>query len=211
MQEVLDAVGVTLENKIKKRETDRNRTEINELIKDTENGRRIETTDRSLREESRQEIKGTERGRNDRSVHGDHVSDKNGSGRVSEPSGSEQPVVTQNRNNFLYGNRHLELPAGEIGKLKGNIEAIRTLKELEESGEMATPEQKEKLLKFVGWGGLAESLNDTEYREWKDIRISPIGTVNKAIHHGGKSMVPIMRLYALSLQMKSSVPHKLPH
>lgn len=167
MQEVLDAVGVTLENKIKKRETDRNRTEINELIKDTENGRRIETTDRSLREESRQEIKGTERGRNDRSVHGDHVSDKNGSGRVSEPSGSEQPVVTQNRNNFLYGNRHLELPAGEIGKLKGNIEAIRTLKELEESGEMATPEQKEKLLKFVGWGGLAESLNDTEYREWK--------------------------------------------
>ena len=86
----------------------------------------------------------------------------------SEDKDSElQNTIKRNTNNFSYGEAHLELPTGEIGKLKGNIEAIRTLKELEASGQPATAEQKQALLKFVGWGGLAEALNSAEYADWQ--------------------------------------------
>lgn len=126
---------------------------------------------------AREETERADRGRDGGSVHGNHVSDTEGSGRVSGSDGEQQPSVGEpspvtasvkrNTNNWSYGESHLELPSGEIGKLKGNIEAIRTLKELEASGQPATPEQKQALLKFVGWGGLAEALNSAEYADWK--------------------------------------------
>jgi len=134
--------------------------------------------DQGLGTEARQEAERTEPGRDGRGVHGDYVSDTTGSGRVSERDGEQQssvneptPVaasVKRNVNNWSYGETHLELPSGEIGKLKGNIEAIRTLKELEASEQPATPEQKQALLKFVGWGGLAEALNSAEYALWQN-------------------------------------------
>lgn len=147
-------------------EIDKKLTNI-EPINEKENGRRAERESGSVREKGRQETEGSERGRDSAGVHGDNVPDAVGSRRVSESDSFEQPLVAQNTNNWAYGTRHLELPSGEIGKLKGNIEAIRTLKELEESGRPATPEQKEKLLRFVGWGGLADALNDAEYSQWK--------------------------------------------
>lgn len=126
---------------------------------------------------AREETERADRGRDGGSVHGNHVPDTEGSRGISGSDGEQQssvgepsPVtasVKRNTNNWSYGESHLELPSGEIGKLKGNIEAIRTLKELEASGQPATPEQKQALLKFVGWGGLAEALNSAEYADWK--------------------------------------------
>lgn len=131
--------------------------------------RRNPAQNQGMGREARQEAGGSEPTGIPGSGNGHHVSDTQGSGRVSERD-SEQPVnesVKRNTNNWSYGNEHLELPSGEIGKLKGNIEAIRTLKELEASGQPATPEQKQALLKFVGWGGLAEALNSAEYAAWQ--------------------------------------------
>lgn len=75
--------------------------------------------------------------------------------------------IIRNQRNYSFGEEHLELPKGEIGKLKGNIDAIRILKELEASGREATQAEKEALKLFVGWGGLADALNTTEYNRWK--------------------------------------------
>ena len=150
-------------------------TEI--LTNKKEEDGRNQGTDPGMGTEARQEAGRTEPRRDDRGVHGNNVPDTKGSGRVSERDGEQQPSVSEpspvatsvkrNTHNWSYGETHLELPTGEIGKLKGNIEAIRTLKELEASGQSATPEQKQTLLKFVGWGGLAEALNSAEYAAWQ--------------------------------------------
>lgn len=147
------------------------------LTNKKEDDGRNQGTDPGMGTEARQEAERTEPGRDDRGVHGNNVPDTQGSGRVSERDGEQQPSVSEpspvatsvkrNTHNWNYGETHLELPTGEIGKLKGNIEAIRTLKELEASGQPATPEQKQALLKFVGWGGLAEALNSAEYADWQ--------------------------------------------
>ena len=74
-----------------------------------------------------------------------------------------KPSVVRNSGNFRFGKDHIELPKGEIGKIKANIEAIRILKDLESSGRMATDEEKKKLLQYVGWGGLSEVLSKEKY------------------------------------------------
>ena len=74
-----------------------------------------------------------------------------------------KPSVIRNSGNFRFGKDHIELPKGEIGKIKANIEAIRILKDLESSGRMATDEEKKKLLQYVGWGGLSEVLSKEKY------------------------------------------------
>ena len=174
-REAVKASNVTTEKRPK---TTAERPETTEVLtnKKEEDGRN-QGTDPGMGTEARQEAGRTEPGRDDRGVHGNNVPDTQGSGRVSERDGEQQssvnepsPVaasVKRNTHNWSYGETHLELPTGEIGKLKGNIEAIRTLKELEASGQPATPEQKQALLKFVGWGGLAEALNSAEYADWQ--------------------------------------------
>ena len=174
-REAVKASNVTTE---KRPETTAERPKTTEVLtnKKEEDGRN-QGTDSGMGTEARQEAERTEPGRDDRGLHGNNVLDTQGSGRVSERDGEQQPSVNEpspvaasvkrNTHNWSYGETHLELPTGEIGKLKGNIEAIRTLKELEASGQPATPEQKQALLKFVGWGGLAEALNSAEYADWQ--------------------------------------------
>ena len=174
-REAVKASNVTTE---KRPETTAERPKTTEVLtnKKEEDGRN-QGTDSGMGTEARQEAERTEPGRDDRGLHGNNVLDTQGSGRVSERDGEQQPSVNEpspvaasvkrNTHNWSYGETHLELPTGEIGKLKGNIEAIRTLKELEASGQHATPEQKQALLKFVGWGGLAEALNSAEYADWQ--------------------------------------------
>ena len=151
----------------------RNNEPTNEVLtlKEEKDGRRNQAENQGVGTEAREETERAERGRDGGSVHGDNVPDAEGSRGISGSDGEQQSSVTQsvkrNSNNFSYGETHLELPTGEIGKLKGNIEAIRTLKELEASGQPATAEQKQALLKFVGWGGLAEALNSAEYADWQ--------------------------------------------
>ena len=95
------------------------------------------------------------------SLPGHHVSDENGSRRVHGVSG--QPSVKNNVRNFSFGEGHIEVPSGDIAKLKANIAAIRTLKEIEASGQPATDAQKAILAKYVGWGGLSAALDEQKF------------------------------------------------
>ena len=138
-------------------------------------------TNPEVGEGAREEVERPQRRGNRGSLHGDNVPDADGSGRVPVSNGNVEPAVApapRNKNNFAFGDNHIDVPAGEVGKLKANIEAIRTLKEVEDSGKPATDEQKAKLARYVGWGGLSEALNEEKYnrrdnnwykdRNWND-------------------------------------------
>lgn len=67
-------------------------------------------------------------------------------------------------------------PAKE--RFRNNVEAIRTLEQIEGEHRLATSEEQEILAKYVGWGGLADAFDDTkaawagEYQELKNL-LSP--------------------------------------
>lgn len=130
---------------------------------DIDNEQRSTEPDSSVGNEARQEAGRTEQRGTDRGVHGNNESDTDRSGRVSRPASERKSSVTRNQNNYRFGENGIQVPSGEIAKLKANVEAIRTLKELEASGQPATDKQKEILSKYVGWGGLANALDTEKY------------------------------------------------
>ena len=56
-------------------------------------------------------------------------------------------------------------------KYAANAAAIRTLKQIEAEGRLATPEEQEILSRYVGWGGLANCFEETSphYEELKSL------------------------------------------
>lgn len=57
----------------------------------------------------------------------------------------------------------------ETTRLNNNMEALRTLKTLTTEDRNATPEEQEKLAKYVGWGGLS-NVFDIGKHEFDDVR-----------------------------------------
>lgn len=143
---------------------------FNQNLEDHDERRKSEErnpdANRSLGGTTREEAVRTEQRGNDTSVHGHNVPDADRSGRLPESTGSVvSPVkVQRNRNNYSFGENHIDVPAGDVAKLKANIDAIRTLREVENSGKPATEKQKSKLARYVGWGGLSSALDDNKFK-----------------------------------------------
>lgn len=144
-------------------------------IKDNEQGN--SRADQGVGRKAREEDRGSERGGDRGGVHGSDVLDTE-RGRGIPISDSDKRPVVRNQNNFSFPEKGIELPSGDISKLKANIEAIETLKDVEDGQEKPTPEQQAKMSRYVGWGGLAEALNEAKYnardnnwtkdRNWND-------------------------------------------
>ncbi len=66
--------------------------------------------------------------------------------------------------NFRITDDHLG-EGGPKAKFRANMDAIYTLKAIENEGRQATPEEQEVLSRYVGWGGLADAF-DGDKREW---------------------------------------------
>lgn len=72
-------------------------------------------------------------------------------------------------------NDSVEIPAGQKGKYKCNVEAIRLLKTLQQDKRAATSKEQNILASYSGWGGVSEALDENkgswakEYEELKDI------------------------------------------
>ena len=66
--------------------------------------------------------------------------------------------------NFRITDDHLG-EGGPKAKFRANMDAIYTLKTIENEGRQATPEEQEVLSRYVGWGGLADAF-DADKREW---------------------------------------------
>ena len=143
---------------------------FNQNLEDHDERRKSEErnpdANRSLGGTTREEAVRTEQRGNDTSVHGHNVPDADRSGGLPESTGSVvSPVkVQRNRNNYSFGENHIDVPAGDVAKLKANIDAIRTLREVENSGKPATEQQKAKLARYVGWGGLASALDENKFK-----------------------------------------------
>ena len=88
--------------------------------------------------------------------------------RTSEPeppTPSHDPEPPQpEAGNFHITDTHLG-EGGPKEKFRRNVEAIRTLKQIEAEGRGATPTEQEVLSRYVGWGGLPDAF-DAGKEEW---------------------------------------------
>lgn len=127
----------------------------------------------SVGRQTREEVDGRDAGREVGGVHGSNGAHQDGSGGIHGLSSLAPSVKKElNQNNYHFDDNHLVIPAGDVSKLKANLSAIRTLHEVEDSGKPATEKQKEILSRYVGWGGLANALNENKY----SLRSSPWDT-----------------------------------
>ena len=80
----------------------------------------------------------------------------------------------QKKHNFHYNLWELE-KGGAKTRYQWNMDAIRTLKQIESENRLATPEEQKVLSKFVGWGGLSQAFDENneswskEYKELKEM------------------------------------------
>ncbi len=94
-------------------------------------------------------------------------------GQIGQP---EPPVPrpAQEWHNFHITDDSLGV-GGEKTKYQYNVTAIRTLKQIEGEGRLATPEEQEILSRYVGWGGISKAFDPDdpkwakEYAELKDL------------------------------------------
>ena len=79
--------------------------------------------------------------------------------RRAEEKGWVVPEPEQKKRNFHYN--LWEVPRGGAKtRFKWNVDAIRTLKQIEAEGRLATPEEQKVLANYVGWGGLSEAFDE---------------------------------------------------
>ena len=78
------------------------------------------------------------------------------------------------RHNFHITDDNLGV-GGAKTKFQYNVTAIRTLKQIEAEGRLATPEEQETLSRYVGWGSLPQAFDPDnskwakEYAELKEL------------------------------------------
>ncbi len=73
-------------------------------------------------------------------------------------------IITEKRN-FHYTQLDVDA-AGAKTRYNWNVEAIRTLFQIEGDGRFATTEEQKVLAKYVGWGGLSQVFNDAD-NSWR--------------------------------------------
>ncbi|WP_306779333.1 helicase-related protein [Agathobacter rectalis] len=82
--------------------------------------------------------------------------------------------AAQKKYNFHYNLWEME-KGGPKTRYQWNMDAIRTLKQIESENRLATPEEQKTLSKFVGWGGLSQAFDEEnagwskEYAELKEL------------------------------------------
>ncbi|WP_306723030.1 DEAD/DEAH box helicase family protein [Agathobacter rectalis] len=87
---------------------------------------------------------------------------------------NEKNVAGQTKHNFHYNLWEME-KGGAKTRYQWNMDAIRTLKQIESENRLATPEEQKVLSKFVGWGGLSQAFDEEnagwnkQYAELKEL------------------------------------------
>ena len=96
------------------------------------------------------------------------------SGEITPIKSTIEPTKESNTDLTEIGFEQGEL-GGAKQRFKNNIEAIKLVNRLIISQKEATDEEKKVLAKYVGWGGLAQALDEhnlawqSEYKELKDV------------------------------------------
>lgn len=74
---------------------------------------------------------------------------------------SEPQIDRSNAVNFRITDDALGI-GGAKEKFRRNVEAIRTLEQIESESRLATPEEQKILSQYVGWGGLADAFDESK-------------------------------------------------
>ncbi|MDR1668373.1 MAG: N-6 DNA methylase, partial [Oscillospiraceae bacterium] len=82
------------------------------------------------------------------------------------PEPERKPAATQKPVNFRITDDHLGEGGAKL-KFRGNLEAIRTLHDIEFDKRSATPQEQEILSRYVGWGGLPQAF-DADNKQWEN-------------------------------------------
>lgn len=88
--------------------------------------------------------------------------------------GTERKIPQEKAANYRIRTLSAE-SAGAKTRFQWNVDAIRTLKEIEGAERNATPEEQEILAKYVGWGGISQAFDETndswnkEYKQLKEL------------------------------------------
>ena len=91
-----------------------------------------------------------------------------GPGQEYAEPGSVPHTETKAQPPELYNFRITDDDLGAGGpkaKFRANMDAIYTLKALEAEGRLATPDEQEKLSRYVGWGGIPQAFDESS-RDW---------------------------------------------
>lgn len=89
------------------------------------------------------------------------------------------PIAADDKNKVQPRNYVIDLQrqetGGEKARCQWNVDAIRTLKQVEAEGRNATPQEQEILAKYAGWGGASQAFDEKsgnwqkEYAELKEL------------------------------------------
>lgn len=91
---------------------------------------------------------------------------------------SPEPYPVSEKNSVEKHNFHItedHQSGGAKTRFRSNIEAIKTLKTVEDENRLASPEEQLILAKYVGWGGLSQAFDEhndkwsSEYKELKTL------------------------------------------
>lgn len=90
---------------------------------------------------------------------------------------SPEPYLSSEKNSVEKHNFHItedQQSGGAKTRFRNNIEAIKTLKTVEDENRLASPEEQQILAKYVGWGGLSQAFderNDKWNSEYKELKM----------------------------------------
>ncbi|MCM1435636.1 MAG: YodL domain-containing protein [Ruminococcus flavefaciens] len=90
---------------------------------------------------------------------------------------SPEPYLSSEKNSVEKHNFHItedQQSGGAKTRFRNNIEAIKTLKTVEDENRLASPEEQQILAKYVGWGGLSQAFderNDKWSSEYKELKM----------------------------------------
>jgi len=72
----------------------------------------------------------------------------------------DRPPVGSPERNFSFTRDEKLAPKGAKGKFRANLAAIKTIKTIETERRLATPEEKQSLARFTGWGSVPQVFDD---------------------------------------------------
>ena len=72
---------------------------------------------------------------------------------TAQPPSPPKEIPPEDRNHVLPRDQDW-IPAGEVARVRANLDAVKLLKQLEAENRNPTPDEKTILARYVGWGGL---------------------------------------------------------
>ena len=77
------------------------------------------------------------------------------------------------------------LPVGSAAKLRANLAAIETLKQIQQEQRRATPDEQQRLALYTGWGCLAALWKADEYKAWQQGQTDATVFVDESVKRWG--------------------------